>query len=426
MGELGFGPSASAVAAARTAGAPAFPPPGATQHAHSLASYGGHPGGGDMLPPAAMAQRTTPAPGAGGGSLLPLPGGAGGFGSPVKGGGRGGDGGGGAGGAGGDPYGALAGSGRADEGGGGGSGMYSPPGHGRPPSRQIRPLRENALEAALKAEPGEGEEGGGGDGAPRSPFGARAGAGGAGAASGGKADPAQLAGVEGAGDLPAPDPLSSTGEKEAGHLIETFGMYVVRCFCSRAWNLREAAVAKMAIELPKLVASGRLKRLEALSIACGVVADIALKDRIANMFITAVDSLLSAALNVAVGNSSQAVRRADLTSCLEPVNLALLEKLGDNTPKVREAAVNAAVEFALPQVLGAGHMATALMRRPSKSRRPTRAACSRAWRSSPCSSRSAACWAAARAWALSSWWHFALKTAPSLTPMGTSAPPPCS
>jgi len=172
--------------------------------------------------------------------------------------------------------------------------------------------------------------------------------------------------VEGAGELPAPEPLSVSGEKENTQLIELFGSYVVRCYCSRTWSLREAALIKMAIELPKLVSTGALTRSEAFIVSCGIVCDIAQKDRIANMFVCAVDTLLPAALQVAVGSASTTLRRTELTNTLDPVITAMLDKLGDNSAKVREAAVNAFMEFALPPVLGASPLAAALLRRPNK------------------------------------------------------------
>ncbi len=91
-------------------------------------------------------------------------------------------------------------------------------------------------------------------------------------------------------------------------------MYVVRCFCSRAWSLREAAVEKMALELPRRVAGGRPGRLEAFQLACSLVGDIAARDRIAHVFVAGVAKLLPAALAVAVGDPSSTVRRSERAS----------------------------------------------------------------------------------------------------------------
>jgi centrosomal protein CEP104 len=255
----------------------------------------------------------------------------------------------------------------------GGARMSSSP-SGRPQSRQIRPAREHALESAMATE-------GAGDG-PSSPFGSRAGVmsdrgggggGGGGMAqagsAGGAADPSALAGVEGAEDLPAPDPLSATGEKEAGHLIDVFGMYLVRCFCSRAWSLREAAVIKMGIELPRLVSQAKLSRVEALQLASTVVADIALRERIAHVFTAGAARFLPAAIQTAAesgGAGGPAARRNDFAHALDPVATAFVDKLGDNTPKVREAAISGLIDIAAQGILGAASVSSFLMRRPGK------------------------------------------------------------
>ena len=98
----------------------------------------------------------------------------------------------------------------------------------------------------------------------------------------------------------------------------------------------------------------------------GLVSDIAARDRIAHVFVAAVAKLLPAALAVAVGDASATVRRSELANALDAPIGALVEKLGDNTPKVREAAMHALLELALPSVLGAAAVAAALLRRPGK------------------------------------------------------------
>ena len=142
----------------------------------------------------------------------------------------------------------------------------------RPASRAIRPAAPNALEQALAADGSRSPE----TAAPKiltkaaraaqlaaemkdeSPFPASAptmpsSEGGAG--GGGRPDPSKLAGVENAADLPAPEPLSAAAEKEAGPIIDLFGEYVAQCYYSKTWSLREAAVLKMALELPNVLAS---------------------------------------------------------------------------------------------------------------------------------------------------------------------------
>jgi centrosomal protein CEP104 len=296
-------------------------------------------------------------------------------------------------------------------------------GAGRPISRQLRPARENNVEIALEAEAGGQEPAG------TSPFARRRDA----PVAEERPDPSQLAGVDGASDLPAPEPLSAALEKDSAPLIDIFGEYVVRCFYSREWHLREAALLKMAHE----VNGGRASGPHTFSSCAGVLSTVMARDRITNVFIAASSKLLPALLSVYAGHGPEAVRRPELATVLEPVVAGLMEKLGDNTPKVRETAMAAIVEvrrmnawtmmahgemgrevhsppasrIASPRVpstslLSLFHLLrSSLLPRSSapftsrtascsasrpRSRRPTSAASSPASRRSPCSSRAAA------------------------------------
>ena len=62
--------------------------------------------------------------------------------------------------------------------------------------------------------------------------------------------------------------------------------------------------------------------------------------------------------------SRPAARRSELAHALDPGATALVDKLGDNTPKVREAAVSALLDAAAGPALGAGAVAGFLTRRP--------------------------------------------------------------
>lgn len=50
-------------------------------------------------------------------------------------------------------------------------------------------------------------------------------------------------------DLPAPEPLSAADGKDAGPLSELLGEYLTCCAFSKAWQLREAALARVAADM---------------------------------------------------------------------------------------------------------------------------------------------------------------------------------
>lgn len=45
--------------------------------------------------------------------------------------------------------------------------------------------------------------------------------------------------------LPAPEALSAAAAKDSGEMIEAYGEYTARCFHSKTWQLREAALQRM-------------------------------------------------------------------------------------------------------------------------------------------------------------------------------------
>ena len=169
------------------------------------------------------------------------------------------------------------------------------------------------------------------------------------------ADPSQLAGVEGAASLTAPDPLSAQTEKDAAPLIELFGDYVTRCFYSKAWNLREAAALKMALDLNANAVQIRGPSLSSISMLISYVLS---RDRIANVIAAVSSKLLPAVVSSFVrGTGGSAAARAELATALDPSITNLMEKLGDNTPKVREAATKGMEALAAPEAVGAAAIA---------------------------------------------------------------------
>lgn len=262
-----------------------------------------------------------------------------------------------------------------DDGHGSSSGGYS----ARPASRMLRPAPTNALETALaRDQPVPASAGVAGVGrraagaaaaAPPPPAAEEAGADGGeddgsglggGGVTGPRADPAQLVGVDNAGDLPAPEALSPAAAKEAGPLIDLFGAYVAQCYYSRAWALREAALRKMAHDLPRIAAGGAPPG--AIMAACiGVCTAVTARDKIAHVFVAAATQLLPALLTAAPPR-----RGGDGAPGLESLAAGLVDKLGDNTPRVRDAAMAALLSIARCEGVGAGFVTAHVVRKMSR------------------------------------------------------------
>jgi hypothetical protein len=78
---------------------------------------------------------------------------------------------------------------------------------------------------------------------------------GGGGGSGDTVDVEELAGVENVASLPAPAQLKPAQAKEFVSAIGVFGEYILRCFHSTQWALREAALKKIEVDLGSHAAS---------------------------------------------------------------------------------------------------------------------------------------------------------------------------
>jgi UvrB/uvrC motif len=193
------------------------------------------------------------------------------------------------------------------------------------------------------------------------------GAGGGGPAgyNGPRADAVALSGVDGAGDLPAPEPLTVGAAKEAGALIDLFGMYVAQCFYSKHWSLREAAVKKMALELPKL-ASSQAAPPQAIFAACIHTATlVTAREKIAHVFVAVATQLIPSLLQACNLRRGEAVGSGG-GSPLDSLMLGLADKLGDNTPRIRDAAIAALLSLAKHESVGCGFVVGHIVRRMTK------------------------------------------------------------
>lgn len=234
----------------------------------------------------------------------------------------------------------------------------------RPDSRQIR-TQPKSLEELIAADEAAQKAGAG---APPPDLGIGGGltsAAAAAAATSGTCDPSQLAGVEGVEELPAPDAIKPADGKDADDLAGVFGEYVVQCLFSKLWNLREAAIQKIQLEIPRYEASPA-----AVFAAVGkLLSRVADKDKIAQVFVSAVQLL-----PVVLDHCAEGAGKGGSQAALDGATASLVVKLGDNAPKNRDAAVDALLELASRPQVGAVFVAQHCMRKiPKKQERGWRA-----------------------------------------------------
>lgn len=164
--------------------------------------------------------------------------------------------------------------------------------------------------------------------------------------------PEELSGVPGAADLPAPDKLSPAAAS-APEVVEVCGEYVARCFFSKSWQLREAALLKVEVDLtafeaqpPRVVALvGRLVEVSAKS------------ERVPQVF-QAATRLITPLLE----HMAPKARRAEVAPALAGAAIALTERLGDSNLRSREAASHALTEMAEDRNVGCAFVAAHLLK----------------------------------------------------------------
>lgn len=144
------------------------------------------------------------------------------------------------------------------------------------------------------------------------------------------------------GDLPPPEPLSASDEKDAAPLIDAFGEHLVRCLYSRVWNLRQHAVGEIERTLPNLRVDGRTL----VHAVCRVVTRCA-ADKMVQVYLAAMHLFVALFQQPAV----TALPRSEWAQLTSPLTPTLISKLGDGNHRVKDASEAALlVTCRLPQL----------------------------------------------------------------------------
>lgn len=163
--------------------------------------------------------------------------------------------------------------------------------------------------------------------------------------------------------LTSPEPLSAAMEKdkECELLLQLFGDYITRCIFSKTWNLRDAALQKLALDLREGARGGD----EPSQLLQGY--STILKRTIADKNIQVMFSsggLLQAVAQVLLENGP--VRRNEAQAALDPLMPLLVERLGEPNARVDKTARDALLDFARCQSVGATFTTQYLLRSPKK------------------------------------------------------------
>ncbi|EGB04924.1 hypothetical protein AURANDRAFT_72373 [Aureococcus anophagefferens] len=170
-----------------------------------------------------------------------------------------------------------------------------------------------------------------------------------------------LAGVPNAAELPSPEPFAADMNSNLDLVAVTtlLGDYRARCLVSKNWSLREATLAKVRL----LLDEGNWEQFEDLEQLCDITRSC-VHDKIAQVYLTAL-ALLD---DVAHKFAACGFKRTEAFPALEPALAAVVMKLGDNQPRLRDKAVDALTSLSRCRVVGADRVAERVMRSLDKKR----------------------------------------------------------
>ncbi|GIL71611.1 hypothetical protein Vretimale_933 [Volvox reticuliferus] len=131
-------------------------------------------------------------------------------------------------------------------------------------------------------------------------------------------------------DLPMPEPVPGAVAKEAEGLEDLAGEYVARAFFSKNWQLRDAAVAWLTKEVSGGGFEGKREAFRLLV----RMAVRGMKDKVANVYLACL-ALLPALVDSGLAAASGG---RDVEGMTEAVLPQLVEKLGDNNARLRDAS----------------------------------------------------------------------------------------
>jgi len=173
-----------------------------------------------------------------------------------------------------------------------------------------------------------------------------------------------LKGLSNVSELPDPEPFVAVDvgiDNDFSAVSAFLGEYRSRCLFSKNWALREAALAKTRL----LVEEGTWSEAIDLGPLCHI-SRIGIQDKVAQVYLTAL-ALLN---DVILKFSTLGFKPAEAFSALEPALDAVVMKLGDNQPRLRDRAVDALNSLSRCQIVGADRVAEKVMHSLDRKRPP--------------------------------------------------------
>lgn len=143
-----------------------------------------------------------------------------------------------------------------------------------------------------------------------------------------------LAGVDGAEELPSPEDVQRDIPTDLVHKVESlFGSYRAKCFFSKNWSLREAAVTKMTLMIPEICSAGSTGDVDVSEIIFSIT-EATNSDKNVQVYLSGLILFDEALLQLErCGKTPNS-----MTPPLSRILVDLFSKMADNSKKVADSA----------------------------------------------------------------------------------------
>lgn len=143
-----------------------------------------------------------------------------------------------------------------------------------------------------------------------------------------------LAGVDGAEELPSPEDIEREISTDLVHKVESlFGSYRAKCFFSKNWSLREAAIAKMTLMIPEICSAGSKTDADLAEVVFSII-ETSNSDK--NVQVTLAGLILLDEALLQLETTSKAP--ISMTPQMSRILVDLFSKMADNSRKMADSA----------------------------------------------------------------------------------------
>ena len=169
---------------------------------------------------------------------------------------------------------------------------------------------------------------------------------------------------------------SQTSTDSISKIQSILGTYRTRCFLSKNWSLREAAILKLSLMLPSIIAKFKEENenwWDSFSRCICVILEKAVDDNIVQVFLTGLILLDDCVNEIETAKITQ----KETISLLSNVIINLVDKISSANPKVAEGAETALMSLALFAGIGPSYIGSQLMKRMSSKESKGKLVCAR-------------------------------------------------